>query len=105
MSVVISSGNCEDGQIPFRAGRKDATGVSPFDVPAPDTSLETTLGFFSGASFNRFDAIQLTASGHILSSVHHSNFSAVVPESATTISNTAGGIRFDSTPDMFDDTT
>lgn len=55
----------------MRGGRIDATEAGPFGVPAPDTSLELTLEYFSGAGFNQVDSIGLTACGHTLGSVHH----------------------------------
>lgn len=64
-------GNCGGPQIPFRAGRIDATEAGPFGVPAPDTDLATTLQFFAFSGFNQVDSIALTACGHTMGSVHH----------------------------------
>jgi hypothetical protein len=72
-------------------------------VPAPDTDLETTLGFFSRAGFNQSDAIQLTACGHTIGAVHHSNFPTVVLELTVSQDNMDGSTHFDSTPDVFED--
>jgi Peroxidase len=69
--IIQSVGNCGEARIPFRAGRIDATGGGAFGVPAPETDLPTTLGFFGGAGFNQVDSIGLTACGHTLGSVHH----------------------------------
>ncbi|KAE9370808.1 heme peroxidase [Stipitochalara longipes BDJ] len=102
LSVVMSVGNCGGSQIPFRAGRIDATGGGPFGVPAPDTDLPTTLGYFSGAGFDQVDSIGLTACGHTLGSVHHGGFPTVVGPEAVTSDNLAGGIHLDSTVATFD---
>lgn len=71
ISVSVSVGNCGGPQIPVRGGRIDATDAGPFGVPAPETDLETTLGFFANAGFNQVDSIGLTACGHTMGSVHH----------------------------------
>ncbi|PMD54073.1 heme peroxidase [Hyaloscypha bicolor E] len=102
LSVVMSVGNCGGAQIPFRAGRIDATGGGAFGVPAPETDIPTTLGFFSGAGFNQVDSIGLTACGHTLGSVHHGGFPTVVGPEAVSSDNLAGGIHFDTTVANFD---
>jgi hypothetical protein len=84
------------------SGRVDATGHGLSNVPAPDTDLKTTLDFFAGAGFKQVDAIQLTACGHIMGSVYHSNFPTVIPESAVAVNNVGDGIHLDSTPRAFD---
>ena len=71
ISVSVSVGNCGGPQIPVRGGRIDATEAGPFGVPAPETDLETTLGYFANAGFNKVDSIGLTACGHTMGSVHH----------------------------------
>jgi len=101
-SVVMAVCNCGGPQIPLRGGRIDATGSGLFGVPAPDTDLETTLSFFASSGFNQVDSISLTACGHTMGSVHHGGFPTVVGPSAVT-PNTAGGIHFDDTVDVFDD--
>lgn len=98
----MSVGNCGGLQVPYRAGRIDATEAGPFGVPAPETSLEETLEFFGNAGFDAVDSIGLTACGHSLGRVHHGGFPQVVPESAVTPNNTAGGINLDTTPANFD---
>ncbi|KAG0646745.1 WSC domain-containing [Hyphodiscus hymeniophilus] len=102
ISVSISVGNCGGPQIAARGGRIDATEAGQFGVPAPETDLETTLGYFANAGFNRVDSIALTACGHTLGSVHHGGFPTVVGPEAVSATNTAGGIHFDSTVDLFD---
>jgi hypothetical protein len=102
LSVSMSVGNCGGPQIPVRGGRIDATGMGEEGVPAPETSLEQTLEFFANAGFNQVDSIGLTACGHTMGSVHHGGFPTVVGPEAVTPSNTAGGIHFDSTVDVFD---
>jgi hypothetical protein len=71
ISVSVSVGNCGGPQIPVRGGRIDATEAGPFGVPAPETDLTTTLGYFANAGFNHVDSIGLTACGHTMGSVHH----------------------------------
>jgi hypothetical protein len=102
LSVSMSVGNCGGHQIPVRGGRIDATEGGISGVPAPDTDLETTLEYFSRAGFNAVDSIGLTACGHTMGSVHHGGFPTVVGPEAVTSNNTAGGIHFDSTVDVFD---
>lgn len=103
MSVVVSVGNCQGPQIPARGGRIDATGPGGSGVPAPDTDLPTTLGFFARSGFNQVDAIKLTACGHTMGSVHSGGFPTVVNSSAITPNDTAGGVHLDTTPFVFDD--
>jgi hypothetical protein len=103
LSVSMSVGNCGGPQIPVRGGRIDATGMGEEGVPAPETSLEETLEFFANAGFDQVDSIGLTACGHTMGSVHHGGFPTVVgPEAVNNKTNTAGGIHFDSTVDVFD---
>jgi hypothetical protein len=102
LSVVTSLGNCGGLQVPLRGGRIDATEAGAFGVPEPETSLEETLAEFAVSGFNAEDAIGLTACGHSLGRVHHGGFPQVVPESAVTPNNTAGGIDFDTTRANFD---
>ncbi|RDW64135.1 peroxidase-5 [Coleophoma crateriformis] len=102
LSVSLSIGNCGGPQIPVRSGRIDATGGGAFGVPAPETDLDLTLEFFASAGFDQVSAIGLTACGHTLGSVHHGGFPTVVGIEAVTATNTAGGIHFDATVDVFD---
>ena len=102
LSVVMSVGNCGGPQIPLRGGRVDATEGGATGVPAPDSSLEDTLGFFGGAGFNQVDSIGLTACGHTMGNVHHEGFPTVVGLDAVSENNTGGGIHFDSTVATFD---
>ncbi|KAI9640458.1 hypothetical protein NHQ30_011204 [Ciborinia camelliae] len=103
LSVSMSVGNCGGPQIPVRGGRIDATGPGPEGVPAPETSLELTLEYFANAGFNQVDSIGLTACGHTMGSVHHGGFPTVVGnETVNPNNNSAGGIHFDATGDVFD---
>lgn len=103
LSVSMSIGNCGGPQIPVRGGRIDATGPGPEGVPAPETSLELTLEYFANAGFNQVDSIGLTACGHTMGSVHHGGFPTVVGnETVNPNNNSAGGIHFDATVDVFD---
>jgi hypothetical protein len=115
---IQSVGNCGGPQIPVRGGRIDAIQGGDTGVPAPETSLEETLVLFERAGFNNVDAIGLTACGHTMGSVHHvrniilsylvsadlaqGGFPTVVGPEAVSPNNTAGGIHFDSTVDVFD---
>jgi hypothetical protein len=100
-SVVMAVDNCGGPQIPLRSGKISATKSSPFEVLAPDTNLETPLSFFASSGFNQVDSIGLTACGHTMGSLHHGEFRTVVGPSAVTPNNTAGGIHFDDTVDVF----
>jgi catalase (peroxidase I) len=72
LGTVMSNNLCGGAQMPFRAGRVDATEAGKTTgVPAPETDLEETLLFFERAGFDNVDAIGLTACGHTLGSVHH----------------------------------
>lgn len=102
LSVVLSVGNCGGPQVPLRGGRIDATTDGAFGVPEPETDLTETLAEFASAGFNAVDSIGLTACGHSLGRVHHGGFPQVVPASAVTANNTAGGVNLDSTPAEFD---
>lgn len=102
VSNALSVGNCGGLQIRLRGGRIDATAPGPPGVPEPQTSLEQTLSEFASSGFSKEDAIMLTACGHSLGHIHHSNFPDVVPASAVTPNNTGGGQNFDSTPTLFD---
>jgi hypothetical protein len=72
LGSAMSSNLCGGHNLPYRAGRVDATSAdSTTGVPAPETDLEETLVFFERAGFNKVDAIGLTACGHTMGSVHH----------------------------------
>jgi catalase (peroxidase I) len=72
VGTVMSNNLCGGNNMPYRAGRVDATGAGvTTGVPAPETDLDTTLLYFERAGFDKTDAIGLTACGHTLGSVHH----------------------------------
>ncbi|RYN34361.1 hypothetical protein AA0118_g11524 [Alternaria tenuissima] len=103
LATVMSNNLCGGAQMPYRAGRTDATEAGrTTGVPAPETDLEETLLFFERAGFDKVDAIGLTACGHTLGSVHHGGFPEVVDESFVTPENTNGGSNFDTTRGVFD---
>ncbi|KAH4957435.1 hypothetical protein HBI26_100720 [Parastagonospora nodorum] len=103
LGTAMSNNLCGGRNIPYRAGRIDATSAgSTTGVPAPETDLEETLVFFERAGFDKVDSIGLTACGHTMGSVHHGGFPDVVEEIAVTPNNTNGGSNFDSTRGAFD---
>ncbi|TVY44967.1 WSC domain-containing protein [Lachnellula occidentalis] len=102
LAVVMSVGNCGGPRIPLRGGRVDATGGGETGVPAPDSSLAETLGFFGGAGFGQVDSIGLTACGHTMGNLHHEVFPTVVGAETVSANNTNGGVHFDSTVATFD---
>lgn len=102
LGTVTSLANCGGLFVPYRGGRIDATSAGAFGVPEPETDLEETLAEFANTGFSAADSIGLTACGHSLGRVHHGGFPQVVPESAVTPNNTAGGIDLDSTRTTFD---
>jgi hypothetical protein len=79
----------------MKAGRADATQGGAFGVPEPDQDIQSTLARMQGAGFNQTAAIQFTACGHTIGSVHHGGFPLIVPASAVTPNNTNGGITFE----------
>lgn len=102
LSVTLSLSNCGGPIVPLRPGRIDALGPGVPGVPAPETPLLETLEMFAKAGFNQPDSIALTACGHTMGSVHHGGFPFVVGPEAVSENNTAGGIHFDGSVDVFD---
>ncbi|RAL66744.1 hypothetical protein DID88_007527 [Monilinia fructigena] len=103
-SVSMSIKNYSEPQIPVRGGRIDAIGPGPEGVLALETYLELTLVYFANARFNQVDSIRLAACGHTMGSVHHGGSPAVVGNQIVNPdNNSAGGIHFDATVDVFDE--
>lgn len=99
---VMAVAACGGPHIPMKGGRTDATAAGPSGVPEPETSLQDTLDELSTAGFNTDDIIELTACGHSMGGVRHSNFPQVVPASAASSTNTDGRLPFDETVAVFD---
>ena len=102
LGVAMAIGGCGGPQIPLRGGRKDATGPGASGVPQPEDDNKSILADISSAGFNQEDGIGLTACGHSMGGVHHSNFPQIVPESAVGVNNAGGRIAFDDTVANFD---
>ncbi|KAL8690317.1 MAG: hypothetical protein Q9218_004210 [Villophora microphyllina] len=103
MGTVAAVGACGGPVIPFRGGRIDATGPGRAGVCEPETDIKTTLSEFAASGFNQQDAIGLTACGHTMGGVRHSNFPQIVPESAVSPNNQDGRVTFDESTEAFDD--
>ncbi|KAJ8090243.1 hypothetical protein PM082_018839 [Marasmius tenuissimus] len=61
LGVYTSVRECGGPVVPFRAGRVDATGAGVTGVPEPTTDLETTIGQFEKAGFNKADMIAMAS--------------------------------------------
>ncbi|KAK1712134.1 heme peroxidase [Colletotrichum lupini] len=68
LGVYTSLANCGGPQLPFRAGRLDATEADASGVltPQPHQDLESHKSIFSRAGFSDTDMISLVACGHTL---------------------------------------
>jgi hypothetical protein len=86
--AVVAVRACAPSQmtIPFRAGRIDAPGPGPTGVPEPQQSLNTHIGQFAKAGFNKTEMIALVACGHTFGGVHEEEFPDIVP-GASSVSN------------------
>ncbi|KAI1338911.1 heme peroxidase [Xylariaceae sp. FL0016] len=82
LAVVTASTMCDGPEIPFRAGRVDATEAGPMGVPKPDEDLETHTSRFATAGFNTSDMITMVACGHTLGGVHGENFPEITGDSS-----------------------
>ncbi|KAK6587424.1 hypothetical protein PZA11_000714 [Diplocarpon coronariae] len=104
LAVLLAVASCgaHPQAIPLRVGRIDATQAGPAGVPGPFDPLEPTLARFAKAGFAANETIALTACGHSLGRVHHSNFPEIVDASAVSATNLDGGVAFDSTPAAVD---
>lgn len=102
LGTVVAVGSCSGPLMPFSGGRVDATAGGAFGVPEPEGDLQTHLTRFAGAGFNTTEAIELTACGHTIGSVHQGGFPNIV-QNAETPDNTNGAVHFDDTFDKFDD--
>ncbi|PBP17325.1 heme peroxidase [Diplocarpon rosae] len=100
--LAIASCGAHPEAIPLRVGRIDATQAGPAGVPGPLDALEPTLARFAKAGFAANETIALTACGHSLGRVHHSNFPEIVDASAVSATNLNGGVAFDSSPAAVD---
>ncbi|KAG8528781.1 uncharacterized protein KY384_006469 [Bacidia gigantensis] len=102
LGTVLAAGHCGGVHVPMRGGRKDAAAAGPTGVPQPQQDLNTQLGVFGNAGFNRDDTIALTACGHTLGGVHKKDFPDVVNNAPGTQTGTDGRIAFDETDSGFD---
>ncbi|RFU72389.1 heme peroxidase [Trichoderma arundinaceum] len=87
MGALFAANGCSNGsiEIPFRAGRVDATGPGPTGVPKPEESLDQHISSFQKQGFTPQEMIGLVACGHTLGGVHGVDF----PEIVTVVNDTA----------------
>ncbi|KAL7784529.1 heme peroxidase [Trichoderma ceciliae] len=81
LGALFAANGCSNGsvEIPYRAGRVDATGPGPTGVPAPEQSLDEHIGSFKKQGFTQEEMIGLVACGHTLGGVHGVDFPEIVP--------------------------
>jgi hypothetical protein len=78
LGAVFAANGCSNGsvEIPFRAGRVDATGSG---VPKPEQPLDEHITSFKRQGFTPQEMIGLVACGHTLGGVHGVDFPEIVP--------------------------
>ncbi|KAL7930167.1 heme peroxidase [Trichoderma chlorosporum] len=81
MGALFAANGCSNGsvEIPFRAGRIDATGPGPSGVPRPEQPLNEHIASFQKQGFTPQEMIGLVACGHTLGGVHGVDFPEIVP--------------------------
>ncbi|CAJ2514105.1 Uu.00g022240.m01.CDS01 [Anthostomella pinea] len=82
LAVVTAAYACNGPDIPFRAGRIDATEAGPSGVPKPEQDLATHTSIFATAGFNTTDMITMVACGHTLGGVHGEFFPQITGNSS-----------------------
>ncbi|KAG6025053.1 hypothetical protein E4U41_001620 [Claviceps citrina] len=95
---VRSCGGADGPIVPFRAGRKDATGAGSTGVPQPQNSVTTFKQQFERMGFTTEEMIQVTACGHTIGGVHQEEFPELMPTTGVVNGNAA----LDSTDAVFD---
>ncbi|PON20567.1 hypothetical protein TGAM01_v210525 [Trichoderma gamsii] len=92
LGAVFAANGCSNGsvEIPFRAGRVDATGPGATGVPKPEEPLDEHITNFQRQGFTPQEMIGLVACGHTLGGVHGVDFPEIVPvvNNAATDQNT-----------------
>lgn len=80
LGALFAANGCSDGsvEIPFRAGRVDATGPGPSGVPRPEQPLDEHVSSFKKQGFTPQEMIGLVACGHTLGGVHGVDFPEIV---------------------------
>ncbi|KAL6793050.1 heme peroxidase [Trichoderma sp. SZMC 28012] len=80
MGALFAANGCSNGsvEIPFRAGRVDATGPGPTGVPRPEQPLDEHITSFQKQGFSPQEMIGLVACGHTLGGVHGVDFPEIV---------------------------
>ncbi|KAJ7754580.1 heme peroxidase [Mycena metata] len=101
IGAVMAVERCGGPQIPFRAGRVDATEPNPPGVPQPQDPLQSHIATFAREGFTQTEMISLVACGHTFGGVQHDPFPNIVPE-LTDPGNTQSVAHFDTTNVHFD---
>ncbi|KAK7021213.1 peroxidase [Favolaschia claudopus] len=78
MGAVMSVVGCHGPVVPFRAGRRDATGPGPETVPEPQEPIDEHIRAFKRMGMSKEDMIALVACGHSLGGVKQSEFPQIV---------------------------
>ncbi|EHK47152.1 hypothetical protein TRIATDRAFT_46525 [Trichoderma atroviride IMI 206040] len=81
LGAVFAANGCSNGsvEIPYRAGRVDATGPGASGVPKPEQPLDEHITNFQRQGFTPQEMIGLVACGHTLGGVHGVDFPEIVP--------------------------
>ncbi|KAL6861941.1 heme peroxidase [Trichoderma novae-zelandiae] len=80
LGALFAANGCSNGsvEIPFRAGRVDATGPGATGVPRPEQPLDEHISSFKKQGFTPQEMIGLVACGHTLGGVHGVDFPEIV---------------------------
>ncbi|PTB62284.1 heme peroxidase [Trichoderma citrinoviride] len=80
LGALFAANGCSNGsiEIPYRAGRVDATGPGPSGVPRPEQPLDEHISSFKKQGFTPQEMIGLVACGHTLGGVHGVDFPEIV---------------------------